>query len=61
MKIDGSCHCGKITLIAEVDPSTAMVCHCTDCKIISGGPCRTGVVAKAENISITGEIGRAHV
>ena len=43
MKIDGSCHCGKITLTAEVDPSTAMVCHCNDCQILGGGPCRTGI------------------
>ena len=56
MKIDGSCHCGKITLTAEVDPSNAMVCHCTDCQILGGGPCRTGVAAKAENISITGVV-----
>ena len=56
MKIDGSCHCGKITLTAEVDPSTLNSCHCTDCQIISGGPCRTGVAAKAENISINGVV-----
>ena len=56
MKIDGSCHCGKITLTAEVDPSTAMVCHCTDCQIISGGPRRTDVAVKVENISINGVV-----
>ena len=54
MKIKGSCHCSKITLTAEVDPSTLNLCHYTDCQIISGGPCRTGVAAKAENISING-------
>ena len=56
MKINGSCHCGKITLTAEVDPSTLNSCHCTDCQIISGGLCRTGVAAKAENISINGVV-----
>ena len=56
MKIDGSCHCGKITLTAEVDPSTAMVCHCTDCQIISGGPCRTGIRSEAEKITIEGDV-----
>ena len=56
MIIDGSCHCGKITLTAEVDPSTAMVCHCTDCQILGGGPFRTGVAAKAENSSINGVV-----
>ena len=46
MKVDGSCHCGKITLTAEVDSSTLNACHCTDCQIISGGPCRTGVAQR---------------
>ncbi len=50
MKIDGSCHCGKITLTAEVNPSTAMVCHCTDCQILGGGPCRTGIRSEAEKL-----------
>ena len=56
MKIDGSCHCGKITLTAEVDPSTAMVCHCTDCQILGGGPCRTGIRSEAEKITIEGDV-----
>ena len=56
MKIDGSCHCGKITLTAEVDPTTAMVCHCTDCQILGGGPCRTGIRSEAEKITIEGDV-----
>ena len=56
MKINGSCHCGKITLTAEVDPTTAMVCHCTDCQILGGGPCRTGIRSKAEKITIEGDV-----
>ena len=56
MKIDGNYHCGKITLTAEVDPSTAMVCHCTDCQILGGGPCRTGIRSEAEKITIEGDV-----
>ena len=56
MKIDGSCHCGKIKLTAEVDPSTAMVCHCIDCQILGGGPCRTGIRSEAEKITIEGDV-----
>ena len=56
MKIDGKCHCGKITLTAEVDPSTAMVCHCNDCQILGGGPCRTGIRSEAEKITIEGDV-----
>lgn len=55
MKIDGNCHCGKIKLTAEVDPATAMTCHCEDCQILAGGPCRTGIPSAAENVSIEGE------
>ena len=55
MKIDGSCHCGKITLTAEVDTATAMTCHCVDCQILAGGPCRTGIPSAAENVTVEGE------
>ncbi len=43
MKIDGGCHCGHITYEAEVDPEEVMICHCTDCQIISGTVYRTVV------------------
>lgn len=41
MKIDGGCHCGKITFTAEVDPENVIVCHCTDCQTLSGSAYRT--------------------
>ena len=41
MRIDGACHCGKISFAAEIDPARVMVCHCTDCQVLSGGPYRT--------------------
>ncbi len=40
MKIDGACHCGGITYEAEVDPSGARVCHCTDCQTMGGSAFR---------------------
>jgi hypothetical protein len=43
MHIDGSCHCGKISYEAEVDPSTVNICHCTDCQILTGGAYRVTV------------------
>ena len=33
-----------------------MVCHCTDCQILGGGPCRTGIRSEAENITIEGDV-----
>ncbi|MGA0258613.1 MAG: GFA family protein [bacterium] len=55
MRIEGKCHCGKISITAEVDPNTATACHCTDCQMFGGGPFRTGVVAKAESTQIEGD------
>ena len=36
MKIDGSCHCGRIAYEAEIDPESVVICHCTDCQTHSG-------------------------
>lgn len=47
MKVQGRCHCGAITFEAEVDPSKATICHCTDCQMLSGTAYRTTVPADA--------------
>ena len=36
MKVNGSCHCGRIAYEAELDPARVGVCHCTDCQALSG-------------------------
>ncbi|MDZ4735470.1 MAG: GFA family protein [Rhodospirillaceae bacterium] len=36
MRVDGGCHCGRITYQAEIDPALVLICHCTDCQAISG-------------------------
>jgi hypothetical protein len=43
MKVEGGCHCGKITYEAEIDPETVSICHCTDCQTLSGSAYRTNV------------------
>jgi len=45
MKIDGSCHCGRISYEAEIDPTTVVICHCTDCQTLSGSAFRVVVPA----------------
>ena len=56
MKIDGGCHCGKITFEAEVDPENASICHCTDCQQLTGTAFRTSVRAQLGTFKIlTGE------
>jgi hypothetical protein len=46
MKVEGSCHCGRIRFEAEVDPATVVICHCTDCQTMSGSAFRTVVPTK---------------
>ena len=36
MKVNGSCHCGRIAYEAELDPARVGVCHCSDCQALSG-------------------------
>ncbi len=40
MQVDGSCHCGSIEYTAEIDPARVVICHCTDCQILSGSAFR---------------------
>ncbi len=52
MKINGACHCGAIAFTAEIDPSRVVVCHCTDCQVLSGAPFRAGVPAPIEQFTL---------
>ncbi|MCD6042376.1 MAG: aldehyde-activating protein [Burkholderiales bacterium] len=36
MRIDGACHCGKLSFEADVDPEKVGICHCTDCQTLTG-------------------------
>lgn len=52
MQVDGSCHCGRITFRAELDPDQVYVCHCADCQAISGSPFRWAVPVAAERFEL---------
>ncbi|MFG6433328.1 GFA family protein [Roseateles sp. LYH14W] len=52
MKINGACHCGAIAFEAEIDPSRVVVCHCTDCQVMSGAPMRAIVPAPVGQFSL---------
>jgi hypothetical protein len=54
MKINGACHCGAISFIAEIDPSKVVVCHCTDCQVLSGSPFRAVVPVPIEKFALQG-------
>ena len=55
MKIEGCCHCGKISYEAEINPHYVIICHCTDCQTISGSPYRVTVPVKTENFKLRGQ------
>ena len=55
MHIDGACHCGRISFTAEVDPARVMVCHCSDCQVLSGSPFRAVVAVPIGSFTLRGE------
>jgi hypothetical protein len=55
MQIDGACHCGLISFTAQIDPLRVMVCHCTDCQVLSGAPFRAAVAAATETFVLRGQ------
>ena len=54
MHVHGACHCGEISLEADLDPSRAVICHCTDCQAFSGAPYRATIPVDAASLQITG-------
>ena len=56
MQINGSCHCGAVSFTALIDPSRVMLCHCTDCQVLSGAPFRAVVAAPIETFAQSGSV-----
>jgi hypothetical protein len=54
MKIDGRCHCGFLSYVAEVDPEKVGICHCTDCQTLSSTAFRVTVPAEPGTLKLTG-------
>ena len=52
MKITGGCHCGNIKYKAQGDPENALICHCTDCQVMSGSAYRTVLFVDEENFEL---------
>ena len=52
MKVEGSCHCGRIRYRGEVDPALVTICHCTDCQKLSGTGYRIGAPAAAASFAL---------
>jgi hypothetical protein len=52
MNVAGSCHCGRITYEAEIDPAHVGICHCTDCQVLTGSAFRVSVPALAASFRV---------
>src|SRR5262245_66488415 len=61
MKVNGRCHCGRITYEAVVDPERAGLCHCTDCQTLTGSAYRATVLAPAETFTLHGGPPKSYV
>ena len=55
MRVDGGCHCGKITYEADIDPDKAGLCHCTDCQTLTSSAFSLFVPVPKENFRLRGE------
>jgi hypothetical protein len=61
MHVDGSCHCGRVTYEADVNPAHVVVCHCTDCQALSGSAFRVVVATAPGTFHLTGGELRTYV
>ena len=61
MNIDGSCLCGHITFVADIDPDKVRICHCTDCQTQTGSAYRTNVPANRDAFRLTSGTPKAWV
>jgi hypothetical protein len=55
MRINGSCHCGAITIEGEADPETTQICHCTDCQTGTGSAFRISIPVPGTSFKMTGQ------
>jgi hypothetical protein len=55
MRIDGTCHCGFITVEGEADPERTQICHCTDCQTGTGSAFRVSIPVAGTAFKMTGQ------
>jgi hypothetical protein len=55
VKINGSCHCGYITIEGEADPAKTTICHCTDCQTGTGSAFRVSVPVPGATFMMSGQ------
>jgi hypothetical protein len=55
MKVNARCHCGQLSLTAQIDSTKVFVCCCTDCQKLSASAFRVVVPALPGSVSVRGE------
>ena len=55
MKVHGSCHCGRLSYEAEIDPEQVSLCNCTDCQVLTGSAFRLSVPAARAQFQLNGQ------
>jgi len=53
MRVDGGCHCGRVTYEADISPQDVGICHCTDCQRLTGSAFRVTAATSRSNFRIT--------
>jgi len=51
--ISGGCLCGAIRFETNAVPAFQLLCHCTDCQIVSGAAAYAAYVVPIENLNVT--------
>ena len=54
LNVTGVCHCGQVQLSAVVNPAMVLVCHCTDCQVLTGSAFRVVSPALAGTLKVVG-------
>ena len=55
MIVEGRCHCGAVSYVAQGAAEHHTLCHCTDCRRWSGAPMCGWLGYKADQVAIIGE------
>ncbi|EME42725.1 hypothetical protein DOTSEDRAFT_94369, partial [Dothistroma septosporum NZE10] len=49
----GSCHCGEMRWTAKLDKAEHVLCHCSTCQKLGGGPYSCNQIIAKEDLVIT--------
>jgi len=52
----GGCLCGRVRYTVTGEPTSAYLCHCSDCQRFTGSAFLTGMAFPASSVSAQGEL-----